>query len=113
MLVGIGDCVYFTGILVLASLWDGLIPTIISGAVTLLLALLGVAVAFGRLNKGQDDISQNMHDMAAQLKKLPDMYVSSDLDKQRQKWLDERDDRMTEQLTDIKNEIRRLGERRP
>lgn len=88
-------------------------PTIISCAVTLAIAAFGVAIAWGRLNKGQEDVSATLKVMTEEFRKLPEVYVSADMDKQRQKWLDERDAATKELLTDIKQELKEIRRQRP
>lgn len=87
-------------------------PAIVGSAVTLALACLAVAVGWGRLNRSQESIVEAMKDMAAELKKLPALYVSLEMDKQRQKWLDERDAAQKDLLNDIKVELKELGRKK-
>lgn len=88
-------------------------PTILSCAVTLAIAALGFAIAWGRLNKGQESIVEAMKEMAGEFKKLPEVYVTVAVDRERQRLSDERHLSTKELLVEIKQDVKDLKTKGP
>ncbi len=95
------------------------VETIVSVAVSVTVVVVSVGVAWGKLGRGQSELRSKLIDVQQQiearlteliteLRNIPNIYVRSDVDDQRNKLIDERDIAIRSILNDIKEELKHI-----